>query len=298
LNNFFKKYTLPEEGHNQWWRYLVGVIVCVIAFIVLSVLFSLFMLDFSSGTSKFKEDIHPVLLFVFSMSPHVCSVLVISIFVKLFHKRTCLSLITTSNHISWNKVFKAFWVFGLLLCFASLGNYLIAPESISYSFNAGKFFPFLLVILIITPLQTTFEELFFRGYFLQWMGKLKSVTVLSIINGLIFMAPHLGNPEMQYSPVILASTYFLMGFFLALITLKSNGLEYALGVHAVNNLFCGIVLNVEESVLQTESLFVNSEPIPIYDLVSMCAVCILFYFFVIKSNSSEFNSSSLSQDVE
>lgn len=281
VENQVRNFLLPEKGKNQWWRYLLGSVLVVASFFIAAIVASLFLYNFDSLELE-SLDIDPILIFALSMLPHVTCFFMMVFIVKVLHKRSLKSLITPYEKISYRKIFIGFWLFGILLCIESFVNYLWFPENFSVEFDAETFFPFLFIVCLITPIQTTFEELFFRGYLLQWMGKLRPVVILSIINGIMFMLPHLGNPEMGKDPVITAAVYFVMGFFLAIIAIRTNGLEYVIGVHAVNNLYCGLIVNYERSALETESIFLNSVFNPAYSLIAVSVMFVLFLYFLDK----------------
>ena len=119
-----------------------------------------------------------------------------------------------------------------------------------------RFLPFVLLALILVPVQTSAEELFFRGYILQGVGlRMRNIWVLSAISGLLFGLPHLLNPEASVNYPLLFLYYFTFGFSLAYITLRDGRLELALGAHAANNLFSVIFANYTLTVLPTPSLF-------------------------------------------
>ena len=80
----------------------------------------------------------------------------------------------------------------------------------------SRFLPFLFLALILIPIQTSAEELFFRGYVLQGIGlHWKNIWVLSTISGLLFGLPHLLNPEASVNYPLLGFYYFAFGFSLA-----------------------------------------------------------------------------------
>ncbi len=71
---------------------------------------------------------------------------------------------------------------------------------VRYTFNASflQTWPYLLAALLLIPLQTSAEEFFFRGYLLQGSRRLtKNWLVLSLLNGVLFTLPHLGNVEVE-----------------------------------------------------------------------------------------------------
>jgi membrane protease YdiL (CAAX protease family) len=60
----------------------------------------------------------------------------------------------------------------------------------------GEFLLFLVVAVILVPVQSGFEEVFLRGYLLQGLMQfLRNKVVLAILTGVIFALPHLANPE-------------------------------------------------------------------------------------------------------
>jgi membrane protease YdiL (CAAX protease family) len=93
---------------------------------------------------------------------------------------------------------------------------------------------------------------------------------------------HFGNPEMNADAILLPLFYFSFGFFASYITLRDNSLELALGVHAANNLFSGLVANYAMSALPTPSIFMVNELDAVYGLVSSVLAMTAFYLIVFK----------------
>ncbi len=269
---------VSEKGENQWWRYVV------------SILFMLFFSGAIPGMIAVIWGLHPdrstggfvgldpfgnyVLMHVGIVGYLVTFLLA----VRFEHKRSILSLITPERSIDWKKLGKSFGIFSGLLFLVLIMDYLMFPETLHFSFNPGRFLYFAPVVIILTPIQTTTEELFFRGYLLQMMALLtRNRFILILVSGVLFMLPHLVNPEVALGPVPVALQYFAIGVFLTFITLESNGLEVAMGIHAATNLFLALVVNYETSALQTESIFRSSELDPIGSLVSFCITALVFY---------------------
>ena len=150
-------------------------------------------------------------------------------------------------------------------------------------FDARRFFPFAVVVLLLTPMQTTAEELLFRGYLLQATGHLgRNFWILALVNGFLFMVPHLGNPELAASAILLPLFYLSIGAFFAFITLRDNSAELAIGAHAANNLYSALFANYTNSALQTESIFLVTELDAVYALASFWAMAILFYLVLLR----------------
>ena len=108
------------------------------------------------------------------------------------------------------------------------------------------------------PIQTTIEELLFRGYLLQGIKRSLGSNIQAVVlSGFFFGLIHMGNPEIETIGVHVLSHYVLLGLFLGLLTLFDNGLELSIGFHAANNIFAALMISSDWQVFQTEALFVD-----------------------------------------
>lgn len=205
--------------------------------------------------------------------------------VKWIHKRPFGTIINNRGRLQWSNFWISFAVFGLLLSISAAADYFLNPGSYTISFDASKFWYTLPLILLMTPIQTTAEEIVFRGYVIQSFGlKIKSGVILSVISGMLFTLPHLANPEISasgklgtLSTICMILNYFVTGMVLAMITVRTNSLEAAMGAHAVNNLFCFLLVSYPDSVLPTNTVFYTSSFEPIGGLVSAVITSVLYY---------------------
>lgn len=233
-----------------------------------------------------QKYIHPIPNYIFSNLSIFCMLLGVFIAVKFIHYRPFVSLINPSGKIEWRRFWIGFAVFGVLLSAGTVVDYFINPETYSVTFDASQFWIALPIILIMTPIQTATEELVFRGYVIQSFGiKIKNGIILSAISGILFMLPHLANPEIfasnklgVLSTIAMILNYFVVGAVLALVTVRTNSLEAAMGAHAINNLFCFIVIGYPDSALPTNTIFFTSNFEPVGGLISAGITGVLFYF--------------------
>ncbi|WP_186280111.1 CPBP family intramembrane glutamic endopeptidase [Fluviicola chungangensis] len=133
-----------------------------------------------------------------------------------------------------------------------------------------------LLALILVPLQTGFEEVLFRGFLLQLVGKITQKGIYLIaVNGILFGALHLMNPEIDKLGPFAMGYYVASGIFTSFIAVMDNGLELSWGFHLANNLFGIIIVTNDWQVIQTEALFIDvSEPVLGWD---MYVTMFLFY---------------------
>lgn len=206
--------------------------------------------------------------------------------VRFLHQRSLRTLVTPAPKINWRRLAQGFGVWLVLLALGQLAEFLIYPERAVWTFDATRWLLFLPFILIFTPLQTSAEELLFRGYWLQGTGRLtRNVIALCIINGVIFGLPHMLNPETLNHPdsaLLFFASYFLTGAAFAFYTLRDNRLELALGAHASNNLFSALLVNYTDSPLTTPALFINPTLDAVFGLIALLVITTAFYFIVFR----------------
>jgi hypothetical protein len=264
-----------KQGKNRWKDYLFGF-SCIIANTWIGVFIALLIRDrFSNNTPQisqqcfvfeslnswihacFKEALITELLiksipFLFLLSG-------IYLAVQKIHQRPFLTLITPTNSVQWRRLAVGFGVWFVILSIQLLIQLIQAPQHFEWNFHALPWLFFLPIALILTPLQTSAEELLFRGYFLQAIGQLiKHPVVLAISTSFPFAMAHLSNAEMIHGGLWTGLTYAVLSLFLVVVTLKDNRLELALGIHAANNLFILLIANSVDSSLKSPSILTQT----------------------------------------
>src|SRR5690606_39174638 len=110
--------------------------------------------------------------------------------------------------------------------------------------------------ILMVPLQTTAEELIFRGYLMQAFARwAKNRWVPLVVTSFVFGLMHISNPEIEKIGYILLIYYIGTGFFLGIMTLMDEGTELAIGFHAANNLVGALLITSDWSAFQTPSVF-------------------------------------------
>lgn len=279
-------------GKHTGWRYIAGIclilfiwlgigsVVSAVMIIFFAVLGNFNILDISGSMSDLTAlGIIPYYL-VLSAS-FVIFFLGIWLAVVLVHRRPLRTLVTAASRVNWRRIGLGGVIWVLLAAAVSLVEYLIWPETYSVRIDWRLFLPFFLLAIILTPIQTTSEELFFRGYLVQASSLIsRNALFLSLLSGILFTLPHLANPEVAAGPILVSLNYFVLGVFLAWISLKDGTLELALGVHAGNNLFAALLVTFPDSALPTPAIFYTTHFDPVFALIVQVIACGLFYLIV------------------
>lgn len=260
------------KGPHEWWLFLITSLMFLLGYLIGQLPISgvlIYAFQNKYGRMPGPEDTEMLstpdfaafgldlnLVFVLLMFMFIGALFMLWLFLKLLHKRNLKSLITPYQNINWSKIFFAFFLW-LGFAFVLEGiTYFTNPEVYHFQFEAQRFFILLLLSLTLLPLQTSTEELFFRGYLMQGISLASTYRVVPlIISSILFGAMHLLNPEVAKFGMATMATYYIgVAFFLGMITLLDDSLELALGVHAATNFFSAVFVSYDGGALQTYAL--------------------------------------------
>ncbi len=277
------------QGDKKFFSYLIAVFVMIGSNLIASIplaAYSIMLGGFSPDGSMELKGGNQNLTFLLMLLPFVGALGGLYLAQKKLHNRTFRSLITTGSSINYSKVLFSFFLWLGLNGVIQIVDYLIEPDLV-FRFNLLRFAALSLISIILIPLQTSFEEIFFRGYLMQAIGNTTTRPIIALlITAVSFGAMHLANPEVQAMGIGLSMAYYIgFGVVLGAITLLDNSLELALGFHAANNLFASIFVTFKSSALQTEALFIDEH----FDFIRMfwlwaCAV-VIYLIIVYKKYS-------------
>jgi uncharacterized protein len=271
-------------GKYRGWRYLLGLMIILFAWMVVANFASAIVaiaIGGKEGAAAFGRldfaAFGSVGGFVVSMAGFPVWLVGILIAVTLIHQRHPRTLVTAREKISWRRVghgFVAGFVPWVLL--AGLGQYLLYPNSFSFNSDLRTFALFVPIALILTAIQTTTEELFFRGYIVQGASLIWSNRVfLAIVSAVIFTLPHATNPESEEGGWIgmFVGLFVGTGLLFAIVSLIDGTTELAIGAHFANNIAYFLLFNWSGSFFTTPALFSVSEyHARFYDITSLVLI--------------------------
>lgn len=216
------------------------------------------------------------LTFVFVIIPLSLMCLGLLFWVKFIHRQSIRSLTTARKKVDWSRIFFSFGLWASVSALLTLLSYLSSPENFVFNFEPIPFFTFMILAVILIPLQTSFEEYLFRGYLMQGLGVITNSRFIPfLVSSILFGLMHIANPEVGKLGLVIMIYYIGTGFFLGIVTLMDDGLELALGFHAANNLIGALLVTADWTAFQTNSILKDiSEPTAGFDI--MVPVFIIF----------------------
>ena len=260
------------KGNNEWWAYALTIFVLFFGWQFIGVIpligtaayyagdMELFMNSANDNFTSLGIDSNLYLFLI--ILTFLGGLLALFFGIKNIHRRKIVTVITSREKVDWNRFFYAFFVWGGIgIVLIALGVQ-FAPEDFIWNFKPLPFFILVIISFLFLPIQTSMEELLFRGYLMQGFGTwFKSGLVALILTSVIFGLLHGLNPEVEKLGNISMVYYIGTGLLLGIFTLMDEGTELALGFHAANNIIAAVLVTANWTVFQTDALLIDtSEP--------------------------------------
>jgi len=171
-----------------------------------------------------------------------------------------------SSRGGWNfkLYFKAFIIPFILFLVFELVETAITGQTGTYHFSIT----FLIISLILVPLQCIAEEYVYRGLIMQTFGSWFSIPILAVIlQSVIFALSHgynsLGNVEI-----------FISGLIMGFLAWKTNGIEVSSAFHTANNLSLSLLIMFGLQSAQTNVTLPDFIEVTIFEII----LCLIMYY--------------------
>jgi hypothetical protein len=202
---------------------------------------------------------------------------------RVVHSRELRTVLTDGHRFDWSRVARGFLLYAALLAGPFLLFLWTSPQPLPIHFEPSAFLKLMLISSAALIIQTSAEEMVFRGYLMQFMASFTSSPLFIIgVPSLLFALAHLGNPELAADPGVFGF-YLGFGVFMALIAVRDRSLELTIGAHFANNLITAVLVRTQDSVFQTPTLFVLPAPGPMDQVPILAPTLAPILYFLITS---------------
>jgi hypothetical protein len=193
-------------------------------------------------------------------------------------------MMTSRTQIDWRRIAFAFFSWLAIFVIAEVIRQLIFGTNLQLNFDSSRFWILLLIAVTLVPIQTGFEEIFFRGLLLQLLGRLTSKPwLILIVIALLFGAMHSMNPEMDRLGFLAMVFYLTSGLFTTTLVLMDEGIELAWGFHFANNFFSLVLVSTSWQALQTDSIWIDTNQHNlVVELIITLAICYPLFLWLCK----------------
>ncbi|MBW6472087.1 MAG: CPBP family intramembrane metalloprotease [Anaerolineaceae bacterium] len=273
---------LPE-GKFEFWRYLLLIIIIVGVTLVAQALL-LVIASFLEGTMDFNL-FPPITLLWVTMLPFAALLIFLVPGIRLLHQQSIKSVFTQKTIFNWKLLTTSAIIWFVLSGVADIIISILQPGNYVFSFSLFSFLPYMLIALLLIAFQITAEEVLFRSYLLHGLTRLFRYRWLGItLQAILFGVLHGANPEVtSYGLLTTMPFYIGIGLLLGWLSLRSKGLEIALGLHFANNLYATSMVTFSESAIPSPAIFTITNYQPETGLVAFVIIAIIFAVIITKS---------------
>lgn len=283
-----------KQGKNNVFYYLLTIFLVFVAFILGNI--PVFIVGIVNGNvpigsdgtiSDYSFGLSNNMFLFLSLLQFVLVLGTLILCVQAIHKRTFKSVITGERLVRIKKIIAGAGVWFAVLLLYDVINFAINPDIYVFNFDLNKFLVLFLIVIVFIPIQSATEELLIRGYLFQGLSLLFKKSIYPIfITAIIFGLLHSGNPEVEKFGFFQSMGFYVgFGLFLAIIAVLDNGLEIPIGIHVANNVYGSLIVTFPDSVLQTDTVFLNTN-FNIYSnyIAMVLSMFIIFVFFKYRYN--------------
>jgi membrane protease YdiL (CAAX protease family) len=253
-------------GRNAWWRWGLTIAVTILVWLVghapILIFIEMERTRLGLGEHAFFEGPFPAgvdqnLYFLLVLIPFALGFVTLWLMIRWVHKKPLVAVMTGRPAFEWRR---AIFAYVLWLALSIVGAFVIMPASAyTFQYEPLRFLPLLLMAIFFLPLQTTFEEVLFRGYLMQGLYLLlRSRLVAFVLVTAAFVLIHVANPEFSRDYVVGAALYITISVLLGLAAVLDDGLEIPCGIHAANNFFLVAILSPTDGSFATYALYTSS----------------------------------------
>lgn len=158
------------------------------------------------------------------------------------------------------------------------------PQDFKYTLDAQGWILDWTLALVLVVAAAFLEELLTRAYIAHFVNDDMETRPLNMLyyclaSAVVFTIAHFSNPEVAGPGAFYAMAfYFMMGFVLMLVTLRTRSIGAALGIHIANNLVNAWFFTYDNAAVKTNALYTqanNEGPMLLVQAAISLAVCTL-----------------------
>jgi membrane protease YdiL (CAAX protease family) len=280
------------EKHN-FWRYGFLTIMVIGAMVIFQVLLVGVASIIEGDLDIFSYA--PINLLWVSMLPFGGALLVLLLGMTYVHHIPMRNIFSGGLKFRWRLFFYSAAIWLLLAVISDFILSLLQPGNYQWSFNPGAFIPYMSLAVVLIAIQITAEEVFFRGYMLMGISRLVRRKWIAILfQALLFGLLHGANTEVTTYGLLTTMPFYIgIGILFGGITHKFKGLEPAMGLHFVNNIYATAFVTFSGSSIVSPAIFTIKDykagvSLLVFFITAIVYILLMQVFF--KNNKDQIKS--------
>lgn len=234
----------------ELWRFAVGIVLVMALWFMLGLAFNSFVLPILialTGGGDFLNGNDPVGMAV-QLGGFVLPTVAVALALPIVHSRSLASLLGARARLlgQGRRVLMA--LMALLAVLLILPPYDMGGQ-IEENMPFGQWLTFLPLSLTLVLIQTSAEEILFRGYLQQGLAaRFKSPLIWIGLPSLLFGFGHYMPSEAGENAWLIVASATFYGLVMADLTARAGSLGPAIALHFVNNVFALLILATPTSL--------------------------------------------------
>lgn len=164
------------------------------------------------------------------------------------HGEPLSALLGASRRVSWPDFLKGLVAVLITSALSEILLYLLQPGIARGTISLSSWLLFAIPIVALTFLQTSSEEVLFRGYLLRGLAnRFRSPLIWALLPGLLFTALHWSSASSAAINACVLVSIAAFALLLTLVVYATGNLGAALGAHLGNNLTGFLLISHQES---------------------------------------------------
>ena len=229
------------KGRSAWWLYIIGAFLLYLVLIIGRMLFGAVVGAVFGSLSKsslagqlFVQHLDFVVILI---APFLLA--------WLLHNRPWWSVAVPKPKLEWWKLGTGFLLAFLWLLSSNVINVLFHDVKITVERqDLSVYLPFFITAIFVFLIQTSAEEVVFRGYYMQAVRRFTASPILMIgLSAAAFASVHRLNLESFGWPWYGILVWFFDGCMLGWLAYRTRSLWMSIGWHWVNNFMLITMIN-------------------------------------------------------
>lgn len=271
------------QGYHQRWRWLLTGVLIVFGWLLTGQVLIL-LVQGVTGDRLFIPGTVFQMGFNFLISALVLPLALALIHLLLGFKPA--QFVSGQPRYRWKRMALAagYWLGAMVV--VELLSFAYRPGMYHFEPEAEKLLGLGFITLVLVPFQAAAEEVFFRGYVQQTIIRFTRRPWFAILvsAGLFFLA-HGTNPEFQkYGLMFSLLNYGGFGLLFGILAYLDEGLEAAIGLHAINNMYGTFLVGFDDSVAGSVGLFTLRPYDPVLGTLGFYVVALSVLFVLSRKH--------------
>ncbi len=238
-----------RDGRSRWWKPVLISVATVLSYLVLNVLLTVIAFGIEAATRGVSvvdvmagsTGMTPLLFGSALLSLAALFPISVVLYRLLYRTQPLGTLFSVEGRFRWRWAGQATLIAMVVIGVVSAAVLAIEPRVLLT--DAGppaNPLPWVLVALLIMPLQGAAEEVAFRGLLGRSIGGLFARAGVGTVIALAVSSVAFGSAHLAGDPWLIAY-YLLFGLLMGIVAWRTGGIEAAVALHVVNNVLMGTV---------------------------------------------------------